>query len=151
VFGVLADGWLYPSWVVGAARIRAVDDTWPAAGASIHHSVGSWPLLLDDSTTVQEFVPDERIVLRARAWPAGEADVEITVRALPDGCEVTISEDAVSGPGRFVPGPVRHPALHWRNTETLRRLAFLAEGAAREPDQTSSHQASVPEARSSSR
>jgi hypothetical protein len=25
VFEVLADGWLYPGWVVGASRMRAVD------------------------------------------------------------------------------------------------------------------------------
>ena len=54
VFAVLADGWLYATWVVGAARIRAVDPQWPAEGSSIHHSVGSWPLLLDDTTTVQQ-------------------------------------------------------------------------------------------------
>jgi hypothetical protein len=30
VFVVLADGWSCSSWVVGASRIRAVDDAWPA-------------------------------------------------------------------------------------------------------------------------
>ena len=29
VFRVLADGWLYPCWVVGASRMRKVEDTWP--------------------------------------------------------------------------------------------------------------------------
>ena len=29
VFAVLADGWLYPSWVVGASRMRDVDPAWP--------------------------------------------------------------------------------------------------------------------------
>ncbi len=43
VFSVLADGWLYSGWVVGASRIRAVDEQWPAVGSKIHHSVGSWP------------------------------------------------------------------------------------------------------------
>jgi hypothetical protein len=32
-----------------------------------------------------------------------------------------------SGPATLVPKPVRTPPLHWRNVETLRRLAYLAE------------------------
>ncbi|MFL6157733.1 MAG: SRPBCC family protein, partial [Marmoricola sp.] len=52
VWDVLSDGWLYPSWVVGAARMRDVDASWPAVGSRLHHSVGNWPLLLDDSTEV---------------------------------------------------------------------------------------------------
>lgn len=131
VFDVLSDGWLYPTWVVGAARIRKVDAEWPAEGSSIHHSVGSWPLLIDDTTTVLKFVPDEVLVLKARAWPGGEADVVIEVEPRPGGCQVSIYEDAVAGPGSWVPGPLRHAALKWRNTETLRRLAFLAEGHAK--------------------
>ena len=45
VWEVLSDGWLYPLWVVGASRMREVDDAWPALGARLHHSVGTWPLL----------------------------------------------------------------------------------------------------------
>ena len=54
VWGVLADGWLYPLWVVGASRMREVDDHWPAVGARLHHSVGAWPALIDDTTSVLE-------------------------------------------------------------------------------------------------
>ena len=57
VFEVLADGWLYPSWVVGASRMRAVDATWPAPDNAIHHSAGVWPALLDDTTSVLEWDP----------------------------------------------------------------------------------------------
>ena len=32
VWDVLADGWLYPLWVVGASRMREVDDHWPQEG-----------------------------------------------------------------------------------------------------------------------
>ena len=32
VWDVLADGWLYPLWVVGATRMRDVDQDWPAVG-----------------------------------------------------------------------------------------------------------------------
>ena len=43
------------------------------------------------------------------------------------GSRVTIEEDVTSGPGSWLPGVVRRPALDWRNSETLRRLAYLAE------------------------
>lgn len=46
VFAVLADGWLYPLWVVGASHMRQVDEGWPAVGTRIHHSVSPWPLPL---------------------------------------------------------------------------------------------------------
>lgn len=35
VWDVLADGWLYPLWVVGAARMRDVDHGWPAGAAEV--------------------------------------------------------------------------------------------------------------------
>ncbi len=40
---------------------------------------------------------------------------------------MVMEEDVKSGPGRLVPMPLRVPALDWRNSETLRRLAYLAE------------------------
>ena len=70
VWAVLADGWLYPLWVVGASRMREVDDGWPAVGTRLHHSVGAWPLLIDDDTEVL----DVRARPRARAAGARLAD-----------------------------------------------------------------------------
>lgn len=52
VWNILADGWLYGLWVVGASRIRDVDRSWPSLDSLIHHSVGSWPLLINDTTSV---------------------------------------------------------------------------------------------------
>lgn len=127
VWEVLADGWLYPLWVVGASRMREVDDEWPAVGASLHHSVGAWPLLIDDSTQVTAATPGSSLTLRARGWPMGEAEVVIRLTPTGDETEVSITEDAVSGPGTLVPKPVRSAGIGWRNVETLRRLAYLAE------------------------
>ncbi len=127
VWEVLADGWLYPLWVVGASRMREVDDHWPARGAKLHHSVGSWPVLVSDETEVLESVPGSLMRLRAAAWPTGEAGVTIRLQPAGSGTEVTIEEDAIAGPGRLVPKPLRDAGLKWRNTETLRRLAYVAE------------------------
>ena len=80
VWSVLADGWSYATWVVGTARVRAVDDGWPSVGTQIHHSVGVWPLLLNDSTSALESCAPERLVLEARGWPLGKAHVTVEVR-----------------------------------------------------------------------
>ncbi len=130
VWDVLSDGWLYPLWVVGASRIRDVDDGWPAEGRKLHHSFGVWPLVIDDTTEVIEIQPDQRIVLEARGWPVGTARVEITVQPDGNGSLVSIVEDVSSGPGLLVPQSIRVAAMDVRNRETLRRLAYLAEGRA---------------------
>jgi uncharacterized protein YndB with AHSA1/START domain len=127
VWAVLADGWLYPLWVVGATRMREVEDAWPQVGARIHHSVGVWPLVIDDHTEVLEADEGRSLRLQARAWPGGEAEVIIHLEAKGEGTVVTIEEDLVAGPARLMPAPVRRPVFKIRNRETLRRLAWLAE------------------------
>ena len=129
IWAVLSDGWSYASWVVGAARIRKVEPGWPKAGTRIHHSVGLWPLLISDHTEVLRAESLRELLLEARGWPAGEAHVRITLT--PQGERVTdveIGEDVVAGAGLLVARPARHALIKWRNTETLRRLAFMAEG-----------------------
>lgn len=128
VFRVLADGWLFPSWVVGASRMRNVDEDWPRPGSELHHSFGVWPFLIDDETHALEWRPPHRMVMRPTGWPLGEARVSIDVKPHGDGCLVRIQEEAVAGPARFVPRPVLDVLLRWRNAETLHRLAYLAEG-----------------------
>jgi hypothetical protein len=130
VFAVLGDGWSYAGWVVGAARVRSVDDGFPAAGTSLHHSVGVWPFLVDDVTTVEEFEPDQRLVIKVRVWPAGAGRVEFVTTAHPGGCLLVMREETIEGPANLLPTAAVDSVLHWRNTETLRRLAFLAESRA---------------------
>jgi hypothetical protein len=130
VWAVLADGWTFSSWVVGTARIRAVDPGWPQPGSRMHHSFGTWPLLLNDQTHVVRQEEGRLLELTARGWPAGEARVQIEIRPEGDRCTVFLAEDAVSGPGALIPPVVRQPLIAMRNRETLRRLAMLAEGKA---------------------
>ncbi|MEJ3403984.1 SRPBCC family protein [Rathayibacter sp. YIM 133350] len=130
VFSVLADGWVYPTWVVGASRMRDVDVTWPQEGSRLHHSVGVWPLLIDDQTVSLVWDPPRRMVLQATAWPIGEARVTIDVKPRGDGCVVRIQEEPSEGPGALLPSFVTDPMIYARNVETLRRLAFVAEGRA---------------------
>ena len=127
VWRVLSDGWLYPLWVVGATRMRDVDDHWPAVGARLHHSVGVWPVVIDDHTEVLDSVEGRMLELKARAWPSGEAEVVIRIEDRGVGSTVTIDDDIVAGPGRLLPAPARALPLQIRNRETLRRLGWLAE------------------------
>jgi hypothetical protein len=134
VFEVLADGWVFPSWVVGASRMRYVDDAWPAPGTQLHHSFGVWPVLLDDETTMLEWDPPRHAVMQPKGWPIGEALVTIDVKPRADGCVVRIMEKAVRGPGTLVPAPLLDIPLYARNIETLKRLGFLAEGREKNND-----------------
>jgi Polyketide cyclase / dehydrase and lipid transport len=131
VWAVLTDGWLYPTWVVGASRMRSVDATWPEPGSCLHHSAGAWPALLDDETESMDCVPERMLRLRARGWPLGEAEVVINLVRKDVGTLVELREQVVAGPGRFLPRPAQDVMLTARNTESLRRLAYLVEGRAR--------------------
>ena len=129
VMAVLTDGWTYSAWVVGASTIRDVDEGFPAPSTRIHHSVGAWPLLLHDTTHVLEYEAGRRLRLEAKGWPLGQATVEVTVDPDADGGSlVTMTEDVSQGPGRLIPEPLRQVAIAPRNRESLRRLAYLAEG-----------------------
>jgi len=128
VFAVLADGWVFPTWVVGASRMRDVDAQWPAEGSKLHHSFGVWPALMDGVTTVLEWDPPRRMVMQPTGWPLGEARVIIEAKSRGDGCVVRITEEAVEGPGAAIPKPILDAPLYVRNVETLQRLAFVAEG-----------------------
>jgi len=107
--------------------MREVDEHWPAVGAKLHHSAGVWPLVVDDNTEVLDVDPGHSVRLRARGWPMGEAEVVITLTPTGSVTRMDLAEDAVKGPGRFVPGFLRHPMIKWRNVEALDRFANIAE------------------------
>lgn len=133
VWAVLSDGWLYANWVVGASRIRDVDQPWPAVGSRIHHSVGVWPAVVNDETVVIESIPERRLVLQAKGWPLGEARVDLQIDGTGDDtCDVSIVEDAVKGPGSLVPTVVTQPLIAVRNREAIKRLIMIAEGRRRQ-------------------
>jgi hypothetical protein len=127
VWDVIADGWTYSQWVVGNSRMRAVDPNWPAPGSTIHHSIGVWPLLLNDETVIEKAVPTEELVMHAKGRPFGGARIILTLSDVPDGCRVTMEEYPISGIGAIMPSRLSDAAVYPRNRETLRRLAFIAE------------------------
>ena len=130
VYAVLADGRAYAEWVVGAERIREVDRHWPAVGSKFHHSVGAGPITIDDESEVLDVEPGQRLKLRVRARPAGEAHVTLTLAAANGGSQtnVEMEERAVRGLATVVG---RNPVADWilarRNDEALRRLKNRVE------------------------
>ena len=134
VFAVIEDGWYFASWVVGAAHIRTVEPNWPAVGSRIHHSVGPWPVSINDTTVVRAVERNSMIELEARAWPIGGATVRITLEpAGPTGTQITMTEEVTSGPAKVLPHAAQTALLKPRNDESLRRLADIAVGRAARP------------------
>jgi hypothetical protein len=135
VWVVMADGWTYSQWVVGNSRMRAVDPAWPGAGSTIHHSVGVWPLLLDDVTVVEECQPLQQLVLLAKGRPFGKARITVRLSDIDGGgCRIEMAEVPVGAPMGWVPTRVALAAAFPRNRECTRRLAAIAERRA--PDDT---------------
>ncbi len=94
VWEVLADGWTYSQWVVGNSRIRAVDEDWPAPGSTIHHTIGLWPLAINDETVVERCTPQEELVLLATLTPFTAARISLRLAEIPDGCRVEMQRGA---------------------------------------------------------
>ncbi len=131
VWSVLSDGWFFASWVVGASRIRAVEPDWPAVGSRIHHSVGVWPALIDDTTEVLESVPERELKLLARVFPVGQAAITLRLHPAGSGCRIEIIELAASAPLNLAPEWLQEIVIRPRNVEALRRLALIAEHSSR--------------------
>jgi hypothetical protein len=134
VLGVLADASAYPRWVVGPREAVAVDPAWPDPGSGFLHQTGRGPFTVRDRTQVVRFDRDRgEVVLEAHSGPMGVALVTITVAEHGDRTQVTIAEDALSGPMRLLPKPVRDVAIHIRNRRAMRRLARMVETGTRAP------------------
>jgi len=127
VWEVLAQGWTYTQWVVGNSRMRAVDSNWPEPGATIRHSIGIWPLVINDATVAEECDPPHKLVLLARLGPMGAARITLLLQETPQGCRVEMIEVPVKGPMSLIPNSIALAAAYPRNRECLWRLGALAE------------------------
>lgn len=133
VWATLVDATSYPRWLIGARRIRRVEDGWPAPGTAFYHEVGpGGPLTISDLTRSLE-VDDQRLLkLDVRARPLVRAEVTFELRALAAGTEVTLEEHPV-GWHRLL-APALSPMIMARNRASLEKLAQAVRastGAAR--------------------
>ena len=127
VWDVIADGWTYSQWVVGNSRMRAVEPTWPAVGSKIYHTIGIWPLVINDETEVESCTPEEELVLLARTRPFGQARITLRLYDTADGSRIEMAEVPVGGPLNLIPRRLALAAAFPRNRECTWRLAVLAE------------------------
>lgn len=127
VWDVIADGWTYSQWVVGNSRTRAVDPNWPQAGAAIRHSIGVWPLVINDQTEVESCDPPRELVLHAGLGPLGAARITLRLHEIPHGCRAEMIEVPVDGLVSLIPDRATLVAIYPRNRECLWRLAAMAE------------------------
>ncbi len=127
VWDVMANGWTYAQWVVGNSRTRAVDSHWPQPGAAIRHSVGVWPLVINDETEVESCTPNEELVLRAGLGWLGAARITLRLSDIPEGCRIEMIEVPLEGPMRLIPNRLTLAAIYPRNRECLLRLAAMAQ------------------------
>jgi uncharacterized protein YndB with AHSA1/START domain len=122
VFAVLADANSYEHWVVGCDDIRAVEGDWPAVGSRFFHTVGVGPVKTKDNTKVLEVEAPHKLVLEARARPAGVAKVIFRLVPVDGGTDVSIEEYPIKGVAKAIHNPVQDGLIKIRNVETLRRL-----------------------------
>jgi Polyketide cyclase / dehydrase and lipid transport. len=132
VFRALADPWVFPTWVVGASRLRGADGHFPEPGSRLHHSIGVWPFVLNDETAVEEWDPPRRFVIEAKTRPVGTERVVMEVRLHGSGCVVRMEERAITGIASRIPAVIADPILWIRNREALRRLEWVARGISRQ-------------------
>lgn len=127
VWDVMAQGWTYTQWVVGNSRTRAVDPNWPQTGATIRHSIGVWPAVIDDETVVESCEPPHELVLRAGLGPFGAARITMRLHDTREGCRLEMIEVPADGPVGLIPDRLVLLAIRPRNQECILRLAALAE------------------------
>lgn len=126
VWAILADPRSYAFWVVGSHDVGEVEGTWPAVGATFHHTQGHGPLKVSDTTTVLEAEPPHRLLLEVRIRPFLTGPVELTLERDGEGTCIAIAERAEGWMGGLVPHLITSPLIGVRNAEALRRLAAMA-------------------------
>lgn len=137
VFAVICDPRTFPDWLLGAQKIRKVDEAWPAPGSAFHHTVGAGPVHISDRTSVIEVNEPERLELRAHLGPMGSARVIFQLRAKDGMTEVELEEFPDGGVMRVLWSTLGRAALAlgiWgRNESSLQQLKAYIESSGTGP------------------
>jgi uncharacterized protein YndB with AHSA1/START domain len=126
VFNTITDPRTFPEWLVGAQRIRDVDDHFPAPGTKFDHSVGPTPdVTVDDDTKAIAVQGHRRLVLEVHVGPI-HGEVEFTLKKRGDASTEVRMRERPLGPAAVLT-PALRPVLAARNMASLRNLARLIE------------------------
>lgn len=121
VWDALVDVRTYPTWLIGATKIRSVDDGWPAPGTAFHHEVGfGGPFTIADRTRCDAVEPQHLLQLDVRAWPLVHGKVTFTLTPSNGGTQIDLEEHPI-GIHRLLT-PVLAPLAQARNRASLERL-----------------------------
>lgn len=126
VWEVLSDPQAYREWVLGAKEIRGADEGFPATGTELHHTIGTGPLTIRDSTVVVRSEPPRVLQLHARLGPLGSADVTLRLEEVDGRTRVVMRERGARGPMQLLQ-PVNEALLRGRNLLSLEQLRELVE------------------------
>lgn len=127
VFEVLADGWNYTAWVVGAKAITHVDAAFPLVGSRFGNRVRNGFRGIDGVTEVVASDRPRTLRLRASVGQVADADISFALRPIAGGTLVTMHEVPVGDRPFSVIGRWTSPLLRVRNAETLWRLKSVVE------------------------
>lgn len=127
VWDVLIDPHTYPDWLIGAASIRDVDDTWPSPGSRFHHRVGLGWLAIPDHSSVLDIDPGRLLRLEVKARPLVSAVVTFVLVSDATGTVVAVEEEPRLRTIGNVVRPVMDPTIHLRNHRSLHRLDRIVQ------------------------
>jgi uncharacterized protein YndB with AHSA1/START domain len=127
VFAVLVEPRTYPDWLIGAAKIRDVDENFPSPGSKFHHVVGVRPVAIPDHSEVLDVEPNRSLTLLVKARPlfAGVVVFRITGDDDGEGCILTCEEAPTFPVMKDLLRPVIDPLIHVRNQRSLRSMDTL--------------------------
>ncbi|PWI13145.1 polyketide cyclase [Streptomyces sp. Act143] len=130
VWGVLADGHRYATWVVGTDSSRPERGRWPQKGASLGYLVRLGPLRLRNETVVRRCQEGSVLELEAHAAHLGTARIAIELRDWGEHCLVTIDEHPLQGAGGTLHNVGLDVVIRLRLRVMLARLARHCEQSA---------------------
>jgi hypothetical protein len=88
-------------------------------GSTIRHSIGVWPVVINDETVVEHCLPGQDLVLLAKLGPFGAARITLRLEETADGCRIVMDEVPVRGSDRCPAeagsagrGVAAQPAMH---------------------------------------
>ncbi len=129
IWAVLADGYRYADWVIGARGILAVDAGWPARDSALWFTVGLGPLTYTGRTTVVACVPERVLELEVHVGLAGSVRVGARLTANGDGTRVLLEEHPATGLVARLHTRVGDIGFAVRAHLLLRELARVAEAS----------------------
>ena len=125
VFEYLLDPSTYPRWLIGAERIRDLDDDWPLPGSRFHHRVGVGPLKVNDYSEILALDAPRCLQLSVRATPLIRAVVTFSLRGDDEETILCLQEEPEARLVGNLVRPVLDPVTHLRNHRSLRQFARI--------------------------